>query len=290
MASVPPPSNLPLFYKDLIPLNSRDHSAWKSRQTDKAVWLAGQHAVPLTVEEFPQAQRHYPIVFSVGDQPVPLALMGLNEGVNVFFDEKGAIGRRYRRQDEAGTPFGITVDSQTLTDGTVTFRDRDSCRQWRVPSAGVVAAVRDLLAGMADEQPLLLRPVGVALGHCHRRIHCQPAGIRVLTGLVDLAQNIERSEGEHIDADLWIEQIAAFQRFADLPGKLRGGEAACGHIADQRHRQRAIGVHHELARQRRLAKHDDPHLVGHAKLVIIHAIWTTGRRLRCPGHFPGLCR
>ena len=91
MASVPPPSNLPLFYKDLIPLNSRDHSAWKSRQTDKAVWLAGQHAVPLTVEEFPQAQRHYPIVFSVGDQPVPLALMGLNEGVNVFFDEAGTM-------------------------------------------------------------------------------------------------------------------------------------------------------------------------------------------------------
>ena len=68
---------------------------------------------------------------------------------NVFFDEKGAIGRRYRRQDEAGTPFGITVDGQTLQDGTVTFRDRDSCRQWRVPSAGVVAYLRDLLDGKA---------------------------------------------------------------------------------------------------------------------------------------------
>ena len=71
----------------------------------------------------------------------------LKKQFNVFFDEKGAIGRRYRRQDEAGTPFGITVDSQTLADGTVTFRDRDSCRQWRVPSAGVVAALRDLLDG-----------------------------------------------------------------------------------------------------------------------------------------------
>jgi len=73
--------------------------------------------------------------------------LDLKTHFNVFFDEKGAIGRRYRRQDEAGTPFGITVDSQTLTDGTVTFRDRDSCRQWRVPSAGVVQAVRDLLDG-----------------------------------------------------------------------------------------------------------------------------------------------
>ena len=61
----------------------------------------------------------------------------LKRHYNVFYDEKGAIGRRYRRQDEAGTPFCITVDSQTLTDGTVTIRDRDSCRQWRVAAAGV---------------------------------------------------------------------------------------------------------------------------------------------------------
>ena len=75
---------------------------------------------------------------------------------NVAYDEKGAIGRRYRRQDEAGTPFCITVDSQTLTDDTVTFRDRDTCRQWRVPSAGVSAALVDLLEGRgcAGGQPL----------------------------------------------------------------------------------------------------------------------------------------
>ncbi|WZO99630.1 glycine--tRNA ligase [Isosphaeraceae bacterium EP7] len=71
----------------------------------------------------------------------------LKKHYNVFFDEKGAIGRRYRRQDEAGTPFGITVDGQTAEDGTVTMRDRDSCRQWRVPSAGIVQAMRDLLDG-----------------------------------------------------------------------------------------------------------------------------------------------
>jgi len=73
----------------------------------------------------------------------------LKRQFNVFFDEKGAIGRRYRRQDEGGTPFGITVDGQTIADGTVTFRDRDSCRQWRVASANVVEALRDLLAGQA---------------------------------------------------------------------------------------------------------------------------------------------
>jgi glycyl-tRNA synthetase len=68
---------------------------------------------------------------------------------NVFYDEKGAIGRRYRRQDEAGTPYCITVDGQTLADGTVTIRDRDSCRQWRVASDGIDRALADLLEGKA---------------------------------------------------------------------------------------------------------------------------------------------
>ncbi len=91
MASAPTSANLPLFYQDLVPLNSQDHAEWKSKTTDRAIWLANQHAVPLTVEEFPQAQRHYPIVFSAGDNPVPLALMGLNEGVNVFVAEDGQL-------------------------------------------------------------------------------------------------------------------------------------------------------------------------------------------------------
>lgn len=90
MASAPQ-ATLPLFYQDLMPLNSRDHAAWKSRQTDKATWLADQHAVPLTAEEFPEASRHYPIIFSAGENSVPLALMGLNEGVNVFLDADGKL-------------------------------------------------------------------------------------------------------------------------------------------------------------------------------------------------------
>ena len=69
---------------------------------------------------------------------------------NVFYDEKGAIGRRYRRQDEAGTPYCITVDGQTTTEGTVTIRDRDTCRQWRVPAEGIVAALRDLMEGRSQ--------------------------------------------------------------------------------------------------------------------------------------------
>ena len=50
----------------------------------------------------------------------------------VFYDDGGSIGRRYRRQDEAGTPFGVTVDGQSMTDNTVTVRDRDTLKQERV--------------------------------------------------------------------------------------------------------------------------------------------------------------
>ena len=91
MAKAPQATNLPLFYQELAPLNSQDHADWKSRTTDRAEWLVNQHAVPLTVEEFPQAQRNFPIIFSVGENPVPLALMGLNEGVNVFVDADGKL-------------------------------------------------------------------------------------------------------------------------------------------------------------------------------------------------------
>src|SRR5690349_24191179 len=73
----------------------------------------------------------------------------LKQRFNVYYDEKGAVGRRYRRQDEAGTPYCITVDGQTLTDQTVTVRDRDTLQQRRIP-----------LAGVADELRKLLQPKG----------------------------------------------------------------------------------------------------------------------------------
>jgi glycyl-tRNA synthetase len=69
----------------------------------------------------------------------------LKSQFNVFYDDKGAVGRRYRRQDEAGTPFCITIDGQTLQDDTVTFRDRDTTKQWRVPMRGVAEELRKRL-------------------------------------------------------------------------------------------------------------------------------------------------
>lgn len=89
MATVPTAAGLPIFYKDLVPLNSKEHATFKTRPIDSAKFMEGQHAVPLTVEEFVMASRHFPIIFSSGENPVPLALMGLNEGVNVFMDDAG---------------------------------------------------------------------------------------------------------------------------------------------------------------------------------------------------------
>ena len=62
-----------------------------------------------------------------------------------FYDEAGSIGRRYRRQDEAGTPWCVTTDGQTAEDGTVTIRDRDSLEQVRVGEEHVLAWIRERL-------------------------------------------------------------------------------------------------------------------------------------------------
>ena len=68
---------------------STQHGKMKVRTILQMPQIARAHAMPLTVDEFTLVQRHYPIVFSVGENPIPIALMGLNEGVNVFLDDDG---------------------------------------------------------------------------------------------------------------------------------------------------------------------------------------------------------
>ncbi len=70
----------------------------------------------------------------------------LKKHFNVFYDDKGAVGRRYRRQDEAGTPFCITIDGQTMQDDTVTIRERDSTKQSRIPIRAVAEEIRQALS------------------------------------------------------------------------------------------------------------------------------------------------
>ena len=143
MASAPQDA-LPLFFKDLVPLSSVDHATWKTRTVESAPWLNDQHAVPLTVDEFASAQRNYPIIFSSGEAPVPLALMGLNEGVNVFMGEDGrfteqvyvpAYVRRY--------PFMLAKPRPDSDDLSVCFD----------PTAGAIGEFEEGDALFEDGQP-----------------------------------------------------------------------------------------------------------------------------------------
>ena len=68
-----------------------------------------------------------------------------NSGIASFYDAGGSIGKRYRRQDEAGTPFGITVDHDTLEDNTVTIRDRDTMAQERISADKIVEILKNKL-------------------------------------------------------------------------------------------------------------------------------------------------
>ncbi|MDD1653134.1 MAG: glycine--tRNA ligase [Methanomicrobiales archaeon] len=71
----------------------------------------------------------------------------IGAGILAEYDDSGAIGRRYRRQDEVGTPFALTVDYTTMEDGTVTLRDRDSMAQVRVKRENLIPLIRDLIDG-----------------------------------------------------------------------------------------------------------------------------------------------
>jgi glycyl-tRNA synthetase len=88
----------------------------------------------------------FPLVNKAGmDEKAKELYRSLKPYFNVVYDQSGAIGRRYRRQDEAGTPFCVTVDGDTMTDGTVTIRDRDTLKQERVPMTEVKARIEAAL-------------------------------------------------------------------------------------------------------------------------------------------------
>ena len=81
----------------------------------------------------------FPLVNRDGMQDIAANITeDLRNYMRVFYDDSGAVGRRYRRQDECGTPFCITVDSETLTNNTVTIRDRDTMVQERINKDNLV--------------------------------------------------------------------------------------------------------------------------------------------------------
>jgi len=88
----------------------------------------------------------FPLVRKDGLPDIAMKISNdLKKHFTCFYDEKGAVGRRYRRQDEAGTPFCVTVDGQTKQDNTVTVRDRDSMEQIRVSTDQLLSHLRQKL-------------------------------------------------------------------------------------------------------------------------------------------------
>jgi glycyl-tRNA synthetase len=108
-------------------------------QPERVVLHLSPRIAPIKVAIFPLVKRD-----GMPEIAQRIASM-LRPHYKVFYDESGSIGRRYRRQDEIGTPYGITVDSETLRDETVTLRDRDAMTQERVSVERLLERLRELL-------------------------------------------------------------------------------------------------------------------------------------------------
>ena len=97
----------------------------------------------------------FPLLRKAGQPEKALEIRDLlKQHFAVAYDQAGAIGRRYRRQDEIGTPFAITVDHQTMDDGTVTLRDRDSMQQVRIAIDNLIAELRTRLSPATPPPPV----------------------------------------------------------------------------------------------------------------------------------------
>ena len=88
----------------------------------------------------------FPLMNKLGMPEIAQKLTAdLRENYSAFYDAGGSIGKRYRRQDEAGTPFGITVDHDTLSENTITLRNRDTMEQSRISIDQASSAIKDLM-------------------------------------------------------------------------------------------------------------------------------------------------
>jgi hypothetical protein len=189
MATQPAANTLPIFYEGLEPLSTNLHANARVRSQDKAPHLAKVHAIPITVDEFASTQRFCPIVFSSGENPVPLALMGLNEGVNVFVDDEGTLlGETYIPAYVRRYPFmlaRLTPDAQELSlcfdptsglvgdfeDGAPLFEDGKAsettdnilkfCEEFEMAAQRTVAFMKELTdAGLIMEGEVSIQPTG----------------------------------------------------------------------------------------------------------------------------------
>ncbi|MDP8939321.1 MAG: glycine--tRNA ligase [Actinomycetota bacterium] len=113
----------------------------KVRGEERTVLKLHPRIAPVKAAVFPLSKK----------EPVPTVARELYDDLKgdyrIFYDDGGSIGRRYRRQDEAGTPFCVTVDFDTLEDEQVTIRDRDTMEQERIPIKAVRDRLQKLISG-----------------------------------------------------------------------------------------------------------------------------------------------
>ncbi|MDR2117166.1 MAG: glycine--tRNA ligase [Planctomycetaceae bacterium] len=152
------------YYDDLTKERYIPHVIEPSAGADRATlaFLCEAYRVDTAPDEKGQPQERVYLKFHPRLSPIKVAVFPLvkkdgmpeaateiygelKKSFSAFYDDKGAVGRRYRRQDEIGTPFCVTVDGQTLQDDTVTIRDRDSLQQIRLKKEELVQELRNKL-------------------------------------------------------------------------------------------------------------------------------------------------
>lgn len=89
VANADAPQQMPMFYRNPVPVSAQRHADWKVNNNRSFDYAANTHAVPVLVEEMPQLQGFYPLVFSGGPNPGVMALLGLRAGQNLFVDGEG---------------------------------------------------------------------------------------------------------------------------------------------------------------------------------------------------------
>lgn len=134
----------PSFGIDRIVYTVMDHSFYEdvADGEPRSVLRFNSKVAPVEVAVLPLMDRDVLV------KPAREILDGLRSiGIRVDYDTSGSIGRRYRRNDEVGTPYCVTIDYETLEQGTVTIRDRDSMKQVKLNREQLFGALEELLAG-----------------------------------------------------------------------------------------------------------------------------------------------
>ena len=113
---------------------------WEDKENDRIVMKINPKIAPIKAVICPLTKK------DGLPEKAKEVMDALKRNIKVIFDQQGSIGKRYYRQDEAGTPFGITIDHRTLDDGTITLRHRDNQQQDRISIDQILNALQDNMA------------------------------------------------------------------------------------------------------------------------------------------------